>query len=117
MVRNNSLVDFYAIFSAKKAGELADKWRKCLRRIPFRPKSAQENEEKEEEIDTSKNRRRSPRLAVPTINTHVEQAVELTEEEIREREAQKEEHRRTFENQVVTLLTFSSKQTPGEVGG
>ena len=98
---------FYATFSAKKAGELADKWRKCLRRIPFRPKSAQENEEKEEEIDTSKNRRRSPRLSVPTIiNNHVEQPVELTEEEIREREAQKEEHRRTFEEQVITVVTW-----------
>ena len=31
------------MLSAVKAGELADKWQKCLRRIPLRPKSANDN--------------------------------------------------------------------------
>ena len=83
---------------------MADKWRKCLRRIPLRPKSAQDNIElptDEKEHDEVKSRRRSPRL-LPHQPLQQNQNVipELSEEEIKKREAQREERRRQFEEQV-----------------
>jgi len=90
--------------SSKKAKELVEKWQKCLRRIPLRPKSASDhpnlksdhsesnsNTPEAEESFSSK-RRRSPRLA-PVKE-------EMTEEEIRAREERREERRRKFEEQV-----------------
>ena len=84
---------------------MVEKWQKCLRRIPLRPKSASDhpnlksdhsesnsNTPEAEESFSSK-RRRSPRLA-PVKE-------EMTEEEIRAREERREERRRKFEEQVT----------------
>ena len=98
-------------FSSKKAKELVEKWQKCLRRIPLRPKSASDhapghaksdqsesnsNTPEAEESSVSSKRRRSPRLA-PVRE-------EMTEEEIRAREERREERRRKFEEQVRLRL-------------
>ena len=100
---------FIIYFSSKKAKELVEKWQKCLRRIPLRPKSASDhpnlqlksdhsesnsNTPEAEESFSSK-RRRSPRLA-PVKE-------EMTEEEIRAREERREERRRKFEEQVTRV--------------
>ena len=98
---------FIIHFSSKKAKELVEKWQKCLRRIPLRPKSASDhpnlksdhsesnsNTPEAEESFSSK-RRRSPRLA-PVKE-------EMTEEEIRAREERREERRRKFEEQVTRV--------------
>ena len=86
---------------------MVEKWQKCLRRIPLRPKSASDhpnlksdhsesnsNTPEAEESFSSK-RRRSPRLA-PVKE-------EMTEEEIRAREERREERRRKFEEQVTRV--------------
>ena len=93
---------------AQKAGELADKWRKCLRRIPLRPKSAQDDkpavvvEQQQHETREERARRRSPRLHHLPIKeeSHHQPEMELTEEEMREREELRAERRRRFEEKV-----------------
>lgn len=99
--------------SSTKAAEITEKWKKCYRRIPVRPRSAldQKNgpdsdksggttpEQKEEK----KHRRRSPRLAPVQERNEVH----LTEEEIRIREANREERRRQFEKRV-RLVTYNN---------
>ena len=92
---------------------MVEKWQKCLRRIPLRPKSASDhpnlksdhsesnsNTPEAEESFSSK-RRRSPRLA-PVKE-------EMTEEEIRAREERREERRRKFEEQVTRVSNHKSE--------
>ena len=104
LISNPFVINFFS--SATKAGKLADKWRKCLRRIPLRPKSAQDNMElapDEKEQDEVKSRRRSPRLLPPPLQQNHNVIPELTEEEIKKREALREERRRQFEEQVKNI--------------